>query len=87
MSAVFHEIPLVVVRVDTLPKNAPVELEMIATLNKSDYQIQCTPVGITLCDSDQKLAYHFLRYLSFDSFLSSDSVASASRIEVILSDG
>lgn len=44
----FHEIPLIVVRVDTLPKNAPIELEMMAIANKSDYQAVFTPEGLTL---------------------------------------
>lgn len=32
--ATFDEIPLIVFRVDTLPKNAPIELEMIACVDK-----------------------------------------------------
>jgi len=31
----FHEIPLVVVRAHTLPKNAPIELEILALASKS----------------------------------------------------
>ena len=37
LNTTFAGMPLLVVRVDTLPKNAPIELEMIANANKNQY--------------------------------------------------
>ena len=39
VEAAFAGMPTLIVRVDTLPKNAPVELEMIAMVTKPEYQV------------------------------------------------
>ena len=39
----FEGLPLIIVRVDTLPKNAPVELEMIAMGRKGGYRVSQSP--------------------------------------------
>ncbi len=59
----FAEIPLVVVRANTLPKNAPVELEMVAIASKSDHECIATPGSLSLTEKDSgRLAYQYIRF-------------------------
>lgn len=53
----FTGMPYLIVRVNTLPKNAPVELEMFATVNKQVYKVESSPSSISVHDSSRKLAY------------------------------
>ena len=84
MLETFHEIPLVVVRVDTLPRNAPIELEVIAMTLKNAYQTVYTKDGLTVTDSEGKIAYQFLKFESLETFLGSDSLVGAGKIDIFL---
>ena len=84
LETTFNEIPFIVVRVDTLPKNAPIELEMTAMMVKSAYQIVFTPDGLTVTDTDGNIAYQFLKFNSLETFLGSDSLVGAGRVDIFL---
>mmetsp|Transcript_25383 Transcript_25383/g.33941 ORF Transcript_25383/g.33941 Transcript_25383/m.33941 type:complete len:100 (+) Transcript_25383:196-495(+) len=54
----FNEIPLVVVRANTLPKNAPIELEMMALATKSEHKVVATPNSLSVrSKADDRLIY------------------------------
>ena len=80
----FHEIPLAIVRANTLPKNAPVELEMMAMATKSNHACEVTPTGLTLKESSGLTAYQFMRFDSIESYLDCDKLVGAGRVDVYL---
>ncbi len=81
----FAEIPFVVVRANTLPKNAPVELEMVAIASKSDHECIATPGSLSLTEKDSgRLAYQYIRFDSIQAVLESDQMIGAGRIDVYL---
>ena len=50
LRATFSKIPLVVVRAHTLPKNAPIELEMMAMATKSQHKVEHGKDSLTVVD-------------------------------------
>jgi len=83
----FSEIPLVVVRANTLPKNAPIELEMMAMATKSKHTVECAPGSVTVksVESDQIL-YRSARFDTIESLLASDAVIASGRVDVYLAE-
>ena len=52
LQAEFSAIPLVIVRANTLPKNAPIELEMLATAQKGEsLSVTASSESLTLRDT------------------------------------
>lgn len=76
--------PYLIVRVNTLPKNAPVELEMIATVNKKEYTVECSPGSISVCDKARKLAYQCIRFDGLESYFASDVLTGTGRVDVYM---
>ena len=84
MQQIFREIPLIVVRVDTLPRNAPIELEVIAMTLKSAYQTVYNNDGLTVTDNEGKIAYQFLKFDSLETFLGSNSLVGAGKVDILI---
>ena len=81
--------PFLVIRVDTLPKNAPIELEMIAMATKSAYQVQNALVNqgtglFEVLDNQNNLAYQCDKSNTIESFLNNTNVSVASRVDIYL---
>ena len=85
VQAAFAGLPTLVVRVDTLPKNAPVELEMIAMSTKREYQVDASSAGsIQVRDKSGRLAYQCIRFDSLQSYFECDDLTGAGRVDVFM---
>ena len=72
LQSTFAEIPLIVVRANTLPKNAPIELEMTAMGTKSQHEIVATSDRLTVRELETgRLLYHFSKFDSMEACLGS----------------
>ena len=76
--------PTLIVRVNTLPKNAPVELEMIAMVTKREYTVETTPGAIQVKDKSRRLAYQCIRFDSLESYFASEELTGAGRVDVYM---
>lgn len=66
-----------------MPKNAPIELEMIAMTNKSEHKIEITPTDLTLRNSEDRVVYKFQKFDSLEA-LSESLTIGAGRIDIYL---
>ena len=65
----YYPIPVVILRVDTLPKNAPLEVEMVALPNKRQLAQLDSDQGKIVLKRGAEIAYIFARYNSLEDFL------------------
>ena len=64
--------PVTILRVNTLPKNAPLELEMVAVPNKQELKQHRINDANILLEKNGEIQYLFTRFDSLEDFLSGD---------------
>ena len=68
-----YQIPVVILRVNTLPKNAPLELEMVAMPAKKELTEEYSDSKIVLKKGNE-INYIFARYNSLKDFITSEDM-------------